>query len=137
MNTNINLENVRSCGERIDQQMGKPWLHDSPVRFVDIIEGQLIWSSRKPDDWEILVYKQAEGWEVCFFRWPLHHEHAIGSSFDAVRQRAEQRIRALEAGHLRATSWQRPATATSGRAGGLDKNANLRPLRDIYRGRVS
>ena len=30
---------------------------------ADMIARQLIWSSRKPDDWEILVYKQNERWE--------------------------------------------------------------------------
>jgi len=67
---------------------------------------QLIWSSRKPDDWEILVYKQSNSWEACFFRWPVHHEHAFGPSFDSVRQRAEQRIRVLEARRLKTTEWR-------------------------------
>jgi hypothetical protein len=80
--------------------MDKLRSYDSPVRFEDMIEGQLIWSSRKPDDWEILVYKQAERWEACFFRWPIYHEHAAGASFASVRQRAEQRIRVLKAPSL-------------------------------------
>jgi hypothetical protein len=83
-----------------------------PVLSADIIERQLIWSSLRPNDWEILVYKQTEGWEVCFFRWPLHHEHATGPSFDAVRQRAEQKIRFLEARQLKGTNWQRPVAAS-------------------------
>jgi len=73
---------------------------------TNVVEKRLIWSTRKPDDWEILVYKHGEGWDACFFRWPIHHEHATGSSFDAVRQRAERRIRVLEAGRLRATEWR-------------------------------
>jgi len=137
MNKNTIPESVLLCEEQIERRLEGQRSGNTLILSANSSERQLIWSSCRPDDWEILVYKQTEGWEVCFFRWPLHHEHAIGSSFDAVRQRAEQRIRALEAGHLRATSWQRPATATSGTAGGLDKNANLRPLRDIYRGRVS
>lgn len=71
------------------------------------IEKQLIWSSRKPDDWEILVYRHGTLWEACFFRWAIHHEHAIASSFEAVRQRAEQRIKALEDDRLRSTVWKR------------------------------
>ena len=70
------------------------------------IARQLIWSSCKPDDWEVLVYKRDDLWEVCFFRWPLHHEHATGSSFNSVRQRAEQRIRTLEARGLKTTEWR-------------------------------
>ena len=71
------------------------------------IEKLLIWSSRRPDDWEILVYRHGSLWEACFFRWAIHHEHAIASSFEAVRQRAEQRIKALEDDRLRATVWKR------------------------------
>src|SRR5262245_36986628 len=62
---------------------------------------QLIWSSHRPNDWEILVYNNGASWEACFFRWPIHHEHANGPSFSFVRQRAEQRIRGLEANGLR------------------------------------
>ena len=83
-----------------------------PVVSAGIIQKQLIWSSFRADDWEILVYKLTEGWEACFSRWPLHHEHATGSSFDAVRKRAEQRIRILEARRLKGTHWRRPAAAT-------------------------
>jgi hypothetical protein len=61
---------------------------------------QLIWSSRKADDWEILVYINGETWEACFFRWPTHHEHINGPSFTYVRRRAEQKICVLEAAGL-------------------------------------
>ena len=71
----------------------------------DRVSRRLIWSSRKPNDWEILVYKDDQNWEVCFFRWPLHHEHASGSSFETVKRAAEQRIRSLEARHLKGTKW--------------------------------
>jgi hypothetical protein len=67
---------------------------------------QLIWSSRKPDDWEILVYNTGETWEACFFRWPIHHEHVNGPSFTYVRQRAEQRIYVLEAAGLKTAEWR-------------------------------
>jgi|ERR1700752_2888935 len=72
---------------------------------ADMIARQLIWSSRRPDDWEILVYKQNEGWEACFFRWPIHHEHVSGPSFNSVLQIAEQRIHVLEARRLKTTKW--------------------------------
>ena len=75
---------------------------------ADQNQRRLIWASRTPDEWEILVYKQTEGWEACFFRWPIHHEHATGSSFDSVRQRAEQRIRFLKAGRLKGANWRQP-----------------------------
>ncbi len=108
MNKDTIPEAVLLCEKQIERQRSG----NSPVLSANITERQLIWSSCRPDDWEILVYKRTEGWEVCFFRWPLHHEHATGSSFDSVRQRAEQRIRTLEAGRLRATNWRRPAAAT-------------------------
>src|SRR5262245_5032418 len=71
------------------------------------IDKRLVWSSRRPDDWEILVYRHGSLWEACFFRWAIHHEHAIASSFEAVCQRAEQRITALEEDRLRSTVWKR------------------------------
>ena len=89
--------------------------HDSFVLPADSNGRQLIWSSRQPDDWEILVYKQPHEWEACFFRWPVHHEHASGPSFDSVRQRAEQRIRVLEVQGLKTTKW--PQTIDEGAAG--------------------
>jgi|SRR5215510_1289357 len=67
---------------------------------------QLVWSARNNDDWEILVYRYGELWEACFFRWAIHHEHVIGSSFDSVRRRVEQRIHVLEADHLKLTEWR-------------------------------
>ena len=67
---------------------------------------RLIWSSCKPDDWEILVYNRGEIWEACFFRWPIHHEHVSGPSFAYVRQRAEQTICVLEATGLKTAEWR-------------------------------
>ena len=67
---------------------------------------RLIWSSRKPTDWEILVYQDGESWEACFFRWPIHHEHATGTSFDSVKNRAEQRIHAIEERRLKTAVWR-------------------------------
>ena len=119
MNKNTIHEAVLLCEKQIEQRVDGLRSGNSLVMSANMIERQHIWSSRRLDDWEILVYKKAEGWEVCFFRWPLHHEHATGHSFDSVRQRAEQRIRTLEAGRLRATNWRRPAAVTSGRADGL------------------
>src|SRR5687767_9952616 len=119
MNNNIISSSVLLCEKQIERRVDGQQSGNSPVLSTKVIEKQLIWSSCRPDDWEILVYKQSEGWEVCFYRWPLHHEHATGSSFDSVRRGAEQRIRTLEAGRLRAASWNRPAAATSGRAGDL------------------
>ena len=100
MNKNIIPENVRSCEKKIDRQIDRPRSSDLSVRSANMIERQLIWSSRTPAEWEILVYKQGESWEACFFRWPNHHEHAAATSFASVRQRAEQRIRVLEARRL-------------------------------------
>ena len=102
-------ETVLLCQKQIEQRVELS--SNSPVLSTDtierqLIERQLIWSSRKPDDWEVLVYKHTEGWEACFFRWPIHHEHATGSSFNSVRRRAEQRIRILEAGRLKKAEWR-------------------------------
>ncbi len=105
MNKNI-PENVLLCERQIERPVDGLGLGNSPVMSANIIERQLIWSSRKPDDWEILIYKRSECWEACFFRWPIHHEHATGSSFESVKQRAEQRIRVLEAGRLMKTEWR-------------------------------
>ena len=99
-------ETVLLCEKQIERPVDRPRSGNSSVVSPGISERQLIWSSLRPDDWEILVYKQIEGWEACFFRWPLHHEHATGSSFDSVRQRAEQRIRVLEARRLKTTQWR-------------------------------
>ena len=74
---------------------------------------QLIWSSSKPDHWEILVYKHGETWEACFFRWPIHHEHVNGPSFTFVRQRVEQKICVLEAAGLKTAEWRQTIDCTS------------------------
>jgi hypothetical protein len=108
MNKNTISETVLSCKKQIEQPVDGRLSGNSLALPEDITTRQLIWSSRKPDDWEILVYKQGESWEACFFRWPIHHEHAVGPSFDSVRQRAEQRIRVLEARRLKTTEWRQP-----------------------------
>jgi len=99
-------ENVLWCEKQTERPVDVPRLGNPPVMSANIIERRLIWSTRQPDDWEILIYKQNERWEACFFRWPIHHEHATGSSFDSVKKRAEQRIRVLEAGRLKKTEWR-------------------------------
>jgi len=106
MNNNTIPEPILHCERDLNQPVDELLSSASPIWSANTKEKQLIWSSHKPGEWEILVYKQTEFWEACFFRWPLHHEHATGSSFDSVKQRAEQRIRALEAGRLRETRWQ-------------------------------
>ena len=106
-------ETVLLCQKQIERAVDGPRSSNSPVPSTKIVERQLIWSSRKPDDWEILVYKQTEGWEACFFRWPIHHEHATGSSFDFVRQKAEKRIRILEAGRLKSAEWPHRSVAAT------------------------
>jgi hypothetical protein len=80
--------------------------NSSIVMAEQVTPRQLVWSARNPDDWEILIYKCGELWEACFFRWAIHHEHAMGSSFDSVLRRVEQRIHILEAGHLKLTEWR-------------------------------
>ena len=89
------------CAEQFEQVVDALTSDNSQVRSADQNQRRLIWSSSMPDEWETLVYKRAAGWEACFFRWPIHHEHATGSSFDSVRQRAEQRIRFLKASRLK------------------------------------
>ena len=106
MNKNTIPEAVLLCEELSERPVVGLRAGNPPVLSADIIERKLIWSSRKPDDWEILVYKCTDRWEACFFRRPIHLEHATGSSFDAVRNRAEQRIRVLEADHLKFTKWR-------------------------------
>jgi hypothetical protein len=92
----------------------KPWSpHGGSLNNSSIVVAeqptprQLVWSARNNDDWEILIYRFGELWEACFFRWAIHHEHAIGSSLESVRHRVEQRIHILEAGHLRSTEWHK------------------------------
>jgi len=90
----------------------KPWsAHSGPENNAIVMANQpthrqLVWSARNNDDWEILIYQCGELWEACFFRWAIHHEHAMGSSFDSVRRRVEQRIHVLEASHLKLTEWR-------------------------------
>src|SRR4030095_9960363 len=108
MNKNTISETVLSGEKQTERSVAGLRSCNSLTLPADITPRQLIWSSRKPDDWEILVYKRGESWEACFFRWPIHHEHAAGPSFDSVRQRAEQRIRVLEARRLRTTEWRQP-----------------------------
>ena len=91
-------ETVLRCVKQIEQPNDALRYSNSPVLSPDLTDRQLIWSSHKPDDWEILIYKQTERWEACFFRQQIH-EHAIGSSFASVRQRAEQRISLIDAAH--------------------------------------
>ena|SRR5207249_8737116 len=55
---------------------------------------------------EILIYKRADLWEACFFLWAFHHEHAIGSSFDCVKNRAEDRIRILQEKKFKSAGWR-------------------------------
>ena len=71
-----------------------------------IILGKLVWSFSDPDGWEILIYKRADLWEACFFLWAFHHEHAIGSSFDCVKNRAEDRIRILQEKKFKSAGWR-------------------------------
>jgi hypothetical protein len=114
MNKNTLSQTVVVCEKPIEGTVNMPPFRNPPVRSTKIVERQLIWSSRKPNDWEILVYKQTEDWEACFFRWPIHHEHVMGSSFELVRQKAERRIRLLEAGRLKSAEWpHRSVTTTS------------------------
>ncbi len=70
------------------------------------IDKQLVWSGSYAEEWEILVYRKGDVWEACFFRWEIHHEHIIGSSFGTIYRRAEERISSLEAGGLKATNWE-------------------------------
>ena len=83
-------------------------LSASNTRELPTVESarQLIWSSHKADEWEILVYNKGENWEACFFRWPIHHEHINGPSFTYVRRRAEQKICLLEAAGLKTAEWR-------------------------------
>jgi hypothetical protein len=108
MNNSAITETVLFCEKQVERERPADELRSPALKLSspNTIERQLIWSSRKADDWEILVYKQGEIWDACFFRWPIHHEHTSGSSFESVRQRAEQRIRILEAGRLKATVWR-------------------------------
>jgi len=106
MNKDISPESVLMCENQIERPVDRLRSGNPQLLSSATLPRQLIWSSLRADDWEILVYKRNEGWEACFFRWPLHHEHATGSSFDSVRHRAEQRIRFLESRHLKGTNWQ-------------------------------
>lgn len=113
MNKNTLTEAVLLCEKQIERTVDGPRSSNSPVPSTSMVERQLIWSSRKPDDWEILVYKQTERWEACFFRWPIHHEHATATSFDLVRQMAERRIRILQANRLKFAKWPHRSVAAA------------------------
>ena len=113
MNNDITPENVLVCDKQIDPHVDRLLSGNSKLLAAGIVERQLIWSSLRPDHWEILVYKRTEGWEACFFRWPIHHEHVTGSSFEFVRQRAEKRIRVLEAGRLKSAEWPHRSVAAT------------------------
>ncbi|PWT90523.1 MAG: hypothetical protein C5B55_09620 [Blastocatellia bacterium] len=64
---------------------------------------RIVWSGRTENDWEILIYKNCEHFEACFFRWAIHHEHASGMTIDSLVQRVHQRIERLESGRLKKT----------------------------------
>jgi hypothetical protein len=113
MNKNTLTEAVLLYEKQIEPTADGPRCSNSPVPSASIVERQLIWSSRKPDDWEILVYKQPERWEACFFRWPIHHEHATATSFELVRQMAERRIRILQANRLKFAKWPHRSVAAT------------------------
>ena len=140
MDMNPIPEAVLLCEKHIEGRVARQPAGNSPFLTTNRLsanttERRLIWSSSRPDDWEILVYNGSEGWEVCFFQLPLHHEHATGHSFDSVRRRAEQRIRTLEAGtRVRDANWRRPAAA----AAGVSKiKGSLRLVRDIVEAQQS
>jgi hypothetical protein len=71
-----------------------------------VITRKLVWSFSDPDGGEILIYKRDDLWEACFFLWGIHHEHAIGSSFDRVKNRAEERIRILRKKKFESAVWR-------------------------------
>ena len=66
---------------------------------------KLVWSFSDPDGGEILIYKRDDLWEACFFVWAIHHEHAIGSSFESVKSRVEERIRILKEKKFESAVW--------------------------------
>lgn len=103
----MNPDNVTSAFWTIEKKAVPPDGGFESHSVMTEQDRQLVWSAHNDDDWEILVYKRGQLWEACFFRWAIHHEHAIGSSFDSVRHRAEQRIHLLEADHLRSTEWRK------------------------------
>jgi hypothetical protein len=61
-------ETVLFCEKQVERPADGLRSPTSKISSSNLIERQLIWSSRKPDDWEILVYKQGEVWDACFFR---------------------------------------------------------------------
>jgi hypothetical protein len=58
--------------------------------------GRPKWEGLYAGDWEILLYERGGGWEACFFKWDIYHEHVTGDSLDEARRAAEARIDALE-----------------------------------------
>ncbi|MCM3902338.1 MAG: hypothetical protein ND866_11575 [Pyrinomonadaceae bacterium] len=59
--------------------------------------GQPQWAGCYLLEWEILVYRQEECWEACFFNWAGHHEHVKAFSLSEARRKAKDRIEVLEA----------------------------------------
>ena len=105
MNTNIPACTTAS-ENKVDRLVQRQQVKGASALPANVKGRRLVWSSRRPTDWEILVYQDGESWEVCFFRWPIHHEHATGTSFDSVKTRAEQRISAIEKRRLKTAVWR-------------------------------
>jgi hypothetical protein len=69
--------------------------------------GRPEWTGCYALDWEILVYRQEECWEACFFKGELHHEHLKARSLDDARSKAEERINSIKLNNLQSTTTRR------------------------------
>ena len=103
----MNLKLVMSSSERFERPAGTSLTPQRSLLPSGSLGRRLVISIRTDDDWEILVYRRGDVYEACFFRWAIHHEHAIGSSFEAVTQQVEQRIRSLNSRRLKSARWRK------------------------------
>src|SRR6185436_21130243 len=72
--------------------MGRSWAEVGQNSLVrsGVECGNSFCSSRQPDEWDSCLLTNG-GLGSVFFSWPIHHQHAPGSSFESVQHRAEQK----------------------------------------------
>lgn len=102
----MNLKLVMSSRNRVDRAITTNTSSQRTMLPFGASSRELVLSIRTDDDWEILIYRRRDIFEACFFRWAIHHEHATGSSFEAVSHQVEQRIRTLKARRLKTARWR-------------------------------
>ncbi|HEY6802304.1 MAG TPA: hypothetical protein VI306_01890 [Pyrinomonadaceae bacterium] len=103
----MNLKLVMTSREKKEPPYTPSYSSPKPLVPHGAVRRHLVISLRTDDDWEILFYRHGELFEACFFRWAIHHEHASGSSFEALSRQVEQRIHSLKARGLKTARWRK------------------------------